>query len=417
MISDFPALLEPLFQPKRYKVLYGGRGSAKSWSVARALLLLAFSRPLRVLCAREVQRSIRDSVHRLLRDQIETLGLTGYTVLDNEIRHANGSLFIFSGLSEQTVESIKSFEGVDICWCEEAQSISRRSWDVLTPTIRKAGSEIWLTLNPHLETDETYVRFVATPSADTWAQPINWRDNPWFPAVLDDERRKKLERDPDGYENVWDGVPMRVAEGAIYAAEVAEMFKAARVRNVPHDPILLVDTVWDLGWNDAMSIGFFQRSGSELRCIRYIEESGKTLDWYVREMASLPYRWGTDFIPHDGGAKDFKTGKSTQELLQAMGRTVQVLERLSVEEGIRAARMVFPRVYVDQTFCARLLECLKRYRRMVHSRTNEPMGPLHDEFSHGADMWRYAAQAVERMGQSQEYRRMNIGRPVRDWRA
>lgn len=348
-IAEFPTILKPLFQPKRYKILYGGRGAAKSWSVARALLVLAASRPLRVLCTREVQKSIRDSVRRLLMDQIEILGLPGYTVLDTEIRHDNGSLFIFAGLSEQTVESIKSFEGVDICWCEEAQSISKRSWDVLSPTIRKAGSEIWMTLNPHLETDETYARFVAAPSPDTWAQPVNWRDNPWFTQELNVERRKTRERDPDGYENIWEGVPMRVAEGAIYATEVRVMFKSGRVRNVPHDPVLLVD--------------------------------------------------------------------STQELLEAMGRRVQVLDRLSVEEGIRAARTVFPRAYVDQTLCARLMECLKRYRRVVHGRTNEPMGPLHDEFSHGADMWRYACQAVERMGQSQEFRPMNIGHRARDWRA
>ncbi len=409
---ELPELLEPLFHPKRYKVLHGGRGSSKSWSVARALLVKAASGRLRVLCGREIQKSIKDSVHRLLKDQIEAIGIPGYTVLDTEIRHANGSVFLFTGLSEHTVDSIKSFEGVDICWLEEAQTITKRSWDVLIPTIRKPGSELWLTLNPDMETDETYVRFVATPSPDTWVQAINWRSNPWFPDVLNDERLKFKERDPDNYDNVWEGVPKRVSEGAIYAAEVQAMYADGRVCAVPHDPVLIVDTVWDLGWNDSMSIGMYQRSASSLRAIDYIEDSGKTLDWYVRELERRPYRYGTDFIPHDGAARDFKTGKSTQELLKSMRRKVKVLERLSVEEGIRAARTVFPRFYADQTKCARLMECLKRYRRSVSTRTDEPMGPLHDQFSHGADVWRYTAQAVERMGKIDREETP----PVRPWR-
>lgn len=388
-----------LFKPHRYKVMHGGRGSAKSWTVARVLLILAASKTLRVGCFREVQESIRESVHRLLSDQIQQLGLGAhFEVTQNEIRcPSTGSLFVFAGLAQHTVESIKSFEGLDAAWIEEGQSVSKRSWDVLTPTIRKPGSEIWITFNPHLETDETWVRFAANAAPDSWVRAINWRDNPWFPNVLEQERLATKQRDPDNYPNIWEGEPLRVAEGAIYAAEVDAMYREGRIRNVPHDQVLVVDTVWDLGWNDSMTIGLFQRSASELRCIGYIEDSHKTLDWYVRELEKLPYRWGKDFIPHDGAARDFKTGKSTEELLKGMGRTVEILAMTSVEEGIRAARTVFPRAYIDDK-CARLLECLKRYRRTVNRKTGEAMGPLHDEYSHGADMWRYAAQAVERMG-------------------
>lgn len=156
---QFPAKLEFLFKPARYKVAHGGRGSAKSWGFARALLILAAQKPLRILCTREVQKSIKDSVHRLLSDQIQAMGLGHlYQVLETEIRGANGSLFVFAGLAQHTVESIKSFEGVDIVWVEEAQAVSKRSWDVLIPTIRKPGSEIWISFNPLLETDETYQR-------------------------------------------------------------------------------------------------------------------------------------------------------------------------------------------------------------------------------------------------------------------
>ena len=157
----FPDKLRFLFQPARYKVVRGGRGSGKSWGFARSLLIQGSARTLRVLCTREVQKSIQQSVHQLLKDQIEALGLSAfYEVLATEIRGKNGTQFFFSGLSDQTAESLKSFEGVDVCWCEEAQAISKRSWDILIPTIRKDGSEIWVSFNPQLESDETYRRFV-----------------------------------------------------------------------------------------------------------------------------------------------------------------------------------------------------------------------------------------------------------------
>ena len=400
--ADFPRKLTFLFEPARYKVAHGGRGSGKSWAFARALILMSAKKPLRILCGREVQKSIKDSVHRLLNDQIQALGLgASFEVLESEIRGKNGSLFLFAGLSQHTVESIKSFEGVDICWLEEAQVITKRSYDVLLPTIRKDGSEVWLSLNPDMDTDETYQRFVSNPPASALVEQVNWRDNPWFPAVLEAERQETLRRDPENYDNIWEGKPKRVAEGAIYALELDAAYSDNRVRQVPYDPLLSVHLVWDLGWNDCMTVGFFQRSGSEMRCIDYIEDSFRTLDWYVAEVERRPYRIGTYFIPHDGRARDFKTGKSTEEILQAMGKTVEVLPAASIEEGIKAARMLFPRMYFDADKTSPLLEHLKRYKRTIHLKTNEPGAPLHDEHSHGADMFRYAAMAVDQMGNAQ----------------
>ena len=396
--ADFPAKLAPLFKPRRYKVLHGGRGGAKSWGVARALLIQGGQRPLRVLCAREVQRSMKDSVHRLLTDQIKALGLEDfYDVLETEIRGLNGTLFIFTGLATHTVDSIKSYESIDVCWVEEAHGVSKKSWDTLIPTIRKDGSEIWMTLNPDMDTDETYVRFVACSSDDTVVIEVNWRDNPWFPPVLEDERVKAQARDPEDYEHIWEGKPRRVAAGAIYRHEVEAVYRDKRVCPVPYDPLLPVHTVWDLGWNDAMTIGFVQRGVRDVRVIDYIEDSNRTLDWYVAQIEKRPWRWGTDYLPHDGRTRNFQTGKSTEELLRAMKRNVTVLEVTSVEEGIKAARLLWPVCYFDATKTARLLECLKRYRRAVNQNTNEPMGPLHDEFSHGADMYRYIGQAVNLM--------------------
>ena len=394
----FPAKLRPLFLPKRFKVLHGGRGGAKSWGVARALLLKGAEKPMRLLCAREVQQSMRDSVHRLLSDQIKELGLESfYDVLDTEIRGSNGTLFIFTGLASHTVDSIKSYEGVDIVWVEEAHGVSKKSWDTLIPTIRKDGSEIWMTMNPDMDTDETYTRFVAYHDPDSIVIEINWRDNPWFPDVLNQERLKTQARDPEGYKHIWEGKPRRVAEGAIYRLEIEAAYNDGRVRAVPYDPTLPVHTVWDLGWNDSMTIGFAQRGPSDLRLIDYIEDSNRTLDWYVGQIERRPWRWGTDYIPHDGRTRNFQTGKSTEELLSSMNRRVVVLPMTSVEEGIKAARVMWPSVYFDATKTARLLECLKRYRRQVNQATNEPGAPLHDEYSHGADMWRYLGQAANLM--------------------
>jgi len=398
---SLPAKLEKIWEPCRYKVLHGGRGGGKSWSVAGVLLVMGAQKCLRILCAREIQKSIKQSVHQLLKDEITRLQLHAfYEVLDNEIRGINGTQFFFTGLQTHTVDTIKSFEGCDIVWVEEAHSVSKKSWDVLIPTIRKEGSEIWITMNPDMETDETYQRFIATPSPDTWVVAINWRDNPWFPRVLNEERLKaKRTMLKDDYAWIWEGRPRRVAAGAIYRHEMEQLYFDERARDVPYDPLLPVHTVWDLGWNDSMTITMVQRGPQDVRVINYIEDSHRTLEWYVTKLEKLPYRWGTDYLPHDGKVKDFKTGQSTQEILEGLGRKhVEAQLRASdVEEGIKEVRMIFPRLYIDARKCARFLECLKRYQRRIHTVTNEPMEPLHDEFSHGADNLRYLAEWVPHM--------------------
>lgn len=409
--AAFPAKLRPLFDPYRYKVAYGGRGSAKSWSFARALLILGAQGTLRILCTREVQKSIKDSVHRLLGDQIINLGLESfYTVMRDEIRGRNGTEFLFAGLSDQTADSIKSFEGVDKVWVEEAQTVTKRSWDILVPTIRKDDSEIWVSFNPDLDTDETYVRFVANPPQNAFVTPINYSDNPWFPKVLEAERmHAKDTMAPDDYESIWEGRCRKAASGAIYANEVEDAFLEQRIRDVPYDPLLLVHCIWDLGWNDAMSIVMVQRVSSELRVIDYLEDSHKTLDWYVGELVRRGYNYGEDWLPHDAQHRDYKTGKSTSEMLEAMGRKVQITPSVGVEAGIKIVRMMFRRVYFDRVKTDRLINCLKRYKRSINAQTREPGAPLHDEHSHGADAFRYLGVVADMLKSS--------GRPkAGDWR-
>lgn len=412
-VARFPKKLRFLFQPSRYKVARGGRGSAKSWSIARALLIQAAQRPLRVLCTREVQKSIQQSVYQLLKDQIEHLGLGAeYDALSTEIRGKNGSQFFFSGLSDMTAESLKSFEGVDIVWVEEAQSVSKNSWNILIPTIRKDGSEIWVSYNPQLESDETHQRFTVKPPPDCVNVEVNWRDNPYFPKVLEAERKHaEATMKPEEYAHIWEGKCKPAVEGAIYFDQMAKA--DSRIAEVPHDPLLKTHAVWDLGFNDSMAIILVQKVASEVRVVGYIEGKQRTLADYSAELRELkldgePVNWGKVFLPHDGFATRHQSGKSDAEILRALkwdvpGTSLNPgVPNISVEEGIRRARDIFHRVYFNKHRAARLIECLKRYRRHVSQATGEPGKPVHDEFSHGADAFRYMALSVDEMTNESE---------------
>ena len=395
-IAQFPSKLDFLFEPHRYKVAYGGRGSGKSWSMARALLIQAANKPLRVLCAREIQKSIKQSVHTLLNDQIQLLGLGAfYEVLEAEIRGINGSSFSFTGLATNTVESIKSFEGCDVVFVEEAQTVSKKSWDILIPTIRKPNSEIWVSFNPALDTDDTYTRFVVNPPENAKVVKVNYTDNPWFPEVLEIERQHSLKTNPD-YANIWEGDCKAAVDGAIYSNEIREAQEGNRITTVPYDPMMKVHVVFDLGFNDSMAIILCQRGVSDIRIIKYIEDNHRTLDSFSSEIRSLNYNWGTMFLPHDGRSRDYKSGLSAEDIMRKQGWNVRIVPVSSIEAGIKIARMHFHKCYFDKS-TQRLLECLKNYKRSINSSTNEPGAPLHDEYSHGADAFRYMATSVEQM--------------------
>jgi hypothetical protein len=193
--------------------------------VARALLIRGMKEPLRILCAREFQNSLSASVHRLLAEQVQSLQLDSfYTVQKAAITGANGTRFVFTGL-RHNISKIKSFEGVDIVWVEEGQSVSKNSFDVLIPTIRKPDSEIWVTFNPDLEENDVWQRFVLWPLQGSIVQQVNWNDNPWFPAELRAEKDHLRARDLDAYENVWEGRCRSRVHGALWTRE---MFEAHR---------------------------------------------------------------------------------------------------------------------------------------------------------------------------------------------
>lgn len=386
---EFPPKFKPFFTPARYKVVYGGRGGAKSWAIARALLVMAAQKPLRVLCTRELQSSIRDSVHRLLRDQIDSMGLSGvYEILDKEIRGKNGSLFVFEGL-RYNANKIKSFEGFDIAWVEEAHSVTADNWEILAPTIRKEGSEIWVSFNPHLKSDPTYQKFILNPPPNSIVIKMNWSDNPWFPQVLRDEMDEMRRRDFETYLNVWEGNPRTNLAGAVYGEELRLAIAEKRICSVKYDPLFPVDTFWDLGWLDATAVWFGQKVGSEYHIIKYISGTKRDIPSYLRELSSYDYNYGTYWLPHDAKAKELGTGRSIEELIRATGRTVRIVPKLSVLDGINAARTVFPLCYFDERECSAGIESLQSYVKDADGK------PVHDWASHGADGFRYLAVALK----------------------
>lgn len=409
---QFPEKLGFLFDPYRFKVAYGGRDGAKSWSFARALLLLGAERPIRIGCFREVQKSIRDSVHKLLCDQIEQLGLGGfYESFKTEIRGNNGTEIGFAGLSALTRDSIKSYEGLDIAWVEEAANVSKRSWDILEPTIRKPHSEIWVSFNPDMDTDETYKRFIINEQPDSKVVEVLFSDNPWRSTVLDAARDKMREESPDDYAHIYLGKCRPAVEGAIYFSEVSALRQSGRLANVPYDPMLKVHVVCDLGFNDFMSLILVQRLGSEIRVIRYIEDRMRYIPSYHQELRDLGLNYGTMYLPHDGRAKHI-TGSSAEEQFLALGWDVEIIGDIGIEQGIRKAREVFPRVIVDKENAGELVNRLGRYRRRVNNE-GQASTPIHDDESHGADGFRYLSIVADQMS-NDDYR--DLGDPYAAFR-
>lgn len=391
--AQFPVKLACLFDPpkSRYRVLYGGRGGAKSWGVARALLIKAAKEPLRILCAREFMTSMRDSVHKLLSDQIVDLNLQSFfEITQASIRGKNGSEFSFVGL-KNNVANVKSYEGVDICWCEEAQSITRLSWNVLIPTIRKPDSEIWITFNPELETDETYQRFVVHKPDNAVVTKVNWNDNPWFPDTLKLEMESLKARDPEAHRTVWEGFCRQTVDGAIFAKEVQMAELENRITRVPYDATKPVHAVFDLGWADATAIWFVQFIGMETRLIRYIEDNQQTISHYLAEMQKFGYVYDTLWLPHDAQNKTLAAnGRSIEEIVRAAGYKTRIIDKTPVVDSINAARTIFRSCYFDRENCYDGLQCLRHYRYEVDPDTKQfSRNPLHDQYSHGADAFRY----------------------------
>lgn len=438
MNLNLPEYAEDLFKPSRYKVFYGGRGGAKSWAFAIALLSIGMSRPIRVLCARELQVSIADSVHKLLSDIISANpGMAAfYQVQNKTIAGPNGTEFNFKGLKHNATE-IKSYEGVDYAWIEEAQAVSDKSWEVLIPTIRKDNSEIWICFNPKNATDPTWRRFVMGADDDCIVRKVGWRDNPFFPAVLDKERLKLLSADPDAYKHVYDGEFDTRYSGAVYAKFV----KPDRISSlVKHDPDYPVYTAWDKGYGDATAIVFYQIGNGEVFIIDYFEDnqqdtkyycqvlsgkeiivdqrdmdSGDVVSWHHGEVIeehkhrqAYNYHPVGHFVPHDAAVKLMEAGgRSMMAQAKRFGVNMFMIPATAHLNSEEALRATLGKTWINKDRCSDLVHSLMNYHyEYDEERQRYGKLPYHDWSSNGCD----AAEIMARVWQENEVTQKDIDR-------
>lgn len=372
-----PAFADTLDTPARYRVWYGGRGSGKSWCVARLLILRTYKEKSRILCAREFQVSISDSVHRLLTDQIAELGLSNFfTITKTAIKSHVGSEFIFKGL-RHNIHEIKSLEGIDICWVEEAQRVSRDSWEVLIPTIRKVGSEIWITFNPDLASDETYQRFVVNPPPDALIQSVNYDSNPWFSTTLYAEMDYCRRVDIDAYRNIWLGEPRAISNAVVFKGKYrVDGFEA------PEDARFFYGADW----------GFSQDPTVLVRC--YIVERTLYVDyeaWGIGvEIDQTPQLF--DRIPRSR-QWPIQADSARPETISAIRRAGFAIAAArkwpgSVEDGIAYLRQ-FEAIVVHER-CPHTLAELGRYAYRTDRITGDVLPTLIDKHNHCIDALRYA---------------------------
>lgn len=380
-----------LLNPARYKGARGGRGSGKSHFFAELAVEEMVANPsLNVVCIREIQKSLKFSAKKLVEDKIQALGVSHlFDVTLTEIRRKGGTgIMIFQGMQDHTADSIKSLEGFHRAWVEEAQNLSGRSLELLRPTIRAEGSEIWFSWNPD-SPDDPVDAFMASNPPDSVCVTVNCNENPFLPDTLRKEMAMDKARLPEAqFRHIWEGAYREITDGAVYADELAAADKSGRICRIPVER-LPVYTFWDLGRRDTTAIWFMQKVGMERRFIDYYESCLKDIPHYAQIAREKGYDYAGHFLPHDAGYKTLAgLGKSIKDLFEDQGlRNVHVGERVPTKAlAIEAVRRVFPSCYFDSERCAKGLKTLRAYRyvwdddRKVWSRE-----PEHDWSSHGAD--------------------------------
>ena len=400
----------PLLQPSRYKGAWGGRGSGKSHFFAGLAVerCIEFSGQ-RILCVREVQKSLRDSAKRLIEDKIREFNVLGFEILDKVIRTPGGGEINFVGMQDHTAESIKSLEGYDVAWVEEARSLSPTSLRLLRPTIRKPGSELWFSWNPKLKSDpvDQLLRGPDLPP-DALVVQANWSDNPWFPAELEAERQFDLLNAPDQYAHVWEGGYASVTEGAYYAKSLTQARSEGRIGHVAADPLMTYRAFWDIGGTgakaDACAIWVAQFVGREVRVLDYYEAQGQPLAAHVGWLRERGYDKALCVLPHDGAQGDKVFAVSYESALREAGFSVEVVPnqgRGAASARIEAARRLFPALWFHAGNCAGGLDALGHYHEKRDEARGIGLGPEHDWSSHAADAFglmcvAYEAPRVER---------------------
>lgn len=410
---DTAAVFEPLLEPARYKAAYGGRGSGKSHFFAGLAIEDALRFPgdnggegLRIVCIREVQKSLKESAKRLLEDKITEFGLTeadGVKVYNERIQLPGDGVAIFQGMQDHTADSIKSLEGFHRAWVEEGQSLSTTSLQLLRPTIRTDGSELWFSWNPRRKADPVDAMFRAGEKP-TGAAVVraNWSDNPWFPKALEQERQDCILANPDQYDHIWEGGYVSVASGAYYARHLAEARAQGRMGKVSADPLMTYQAFWDIGGtgqkSDATAIWICQFIGREIRVLDYYEAVGQDLATHIAWLRDNGYSRAKCWLPHDGSNSNMIYSVTYQGALQAAGFNVDVVPnqgRGAARLRIEAVRRLFPAFWFNEAKCQGGLDALGWYHEKLDETRQIGLGPEHDWASHGADAFGLMAIAYE----------------------
>jgi phage terminase large subunit len=405
VIDTAPAFV-PLLEPSRYKAAYGGRGSGKSHFFAELMVEDSLAnKGLRSVCIREVQKDLKDSAKLLIEDKLSKFGLgeaDGFKVFKEEIETPGDGLIIFKGMKDYTADSIKSLEGFNRAWVEEAHTFSDMSLGMLRPTIRTDNSELWFSWNPRRKTDAVDLLFRKTPPTGSVVVKANWSDNPWFPSVLEQERLDCLRDNPDQYENIWNGGYVTIAAGAYYAKALAAAKINNQIGRVPADPLMTKRAFFDIGGTgakaDAVAVGVAQFIGKEIRLLDYYEAVGQPLATHVQWLRSRGHDKALCVLPHDGDTNDKVYDVSYKSYLEQAGFEVEVIPNQgkgAASMRIEAGRRMFPSIWFNEETTGALIEALGWYHEKKDEARNIGLGPEHDWSSHGADMFGLMCVAYE----------------------
>lgn len=406
---------EPLLNPARYKGVYGGRGSGKSHFFGELLVeTCQAERGTLAVCIREAQRTLAQSSKRLIESKIASLGLgQGFRSFSDKIETPGDGVIIFRGMQDHTAESIKSLEGFRIAWIDEAQSLSARSLALLRPTIRAKNSELWASWNPRRKSDAIDDFLRVRKPAGAIVVKASWRDNPWFPAVLEEERRLDLALYPDRYEHIWEGDYVKAFEGAYFATMLSEARAQGRIGKVAADPLLPLRAFIDIGGAggnaDAFTIWVVQWVGSEIRVLDYYESVGQVLAFHVNWLRSHGYQNAILYLPHDGVAANNVTGKRYEDHLREAGFAVEPpvknQGRGAAAMRIEALRRLGPQIWWNEATTEAGRDAIGFYHERRDDVRNVGLGPEHDWSSHAADALGLMAICYEEPGRAGRFNR------------
>lgn len=413
-VAEWELALDPKY---RYIFIKGGRSSSKSHGVAGYLTERSFTeKDLRVVCLREVQKSINRSSKDLIESKIRNYKLDSYykSVLTETRKLSDNGLFLYQGMNDLTADNVKSLEGFNIAWFEEAQNASFKTLKTLRPTIRAEGSQLIFTWNPKLPTDpidELCASMQGEP--DVLVLHINYTDNPFLTETMirEIELEKKNTTD-DEFKHIYLGEFDTSFQGHYYAKLLEKARNEGRVTNVPRKSGVDIITAWDLGMRDATAIWVAQRVGYEWRVIDYYENNFEELDHYVDWLRKNEYETATHYIPHDGGHKRIGMKGSIKSQLHDMGiKTINVLPMLSVDSGMSAAKNLLKECVFDATKCKEGLSALNHYHAK-YDEVKQIYKEVHDWSSHGSDAFRYLAQATSYKQEKEQPRPQVRHRPM-----